>query len=117
LRPSGVTAGHTGKPYKETDLIYEGIATPPYFVAIVLTGAIKETDLIYEGIATVTSLSFARFCPGKETDLIYEGIATCLVGSVLFFINTKETDLIYEGIATFNVFCVYPILKMPKKLT
>ena len=43
---------------------------------------IKETDLIYEGIATVTVKPrlYKRF--RKETDLIYEGIATLLVLSV-----------------------------------
>jgi len=36
---------------KETDLIYEGIATP-YLGAARSLACVKETDLIYEGIAT-----------------------------------------------------------------
>ena len=67
---------------KETDLIYEGIAT----ISLVLDPTLlflKETDLIYEGIATAN----IHFCcvpatPCKETDLIYEGIATGLRSSV-----------------------------------
>jgi len=41
------------------------------------TSNLKETDLIYEGIATfprINRFPFARL--EKETDLIYEGIAT-----------------------------------------
>ena len=37
---------------------------------------LKETDLIYEGIATGQALSVFSFQIQKETDLIYEGIAT-----------------------------------------
>ncbi len=37
---------------KETDLIYEGIATLVLCFACVLHNSHKETDLIYEGIAT-----------------------------------------------------------------
>ena len=37
---------------KETDLIYEGIATYRYPHRINVTIWTKETDLIYEGIAT-----------------------------------------------------------------
>jgi len=36
----------------------------------------KETDLIYEGIATARVPSHPRSFARKETDLIYEGIAT-----------------------------------------
>jgi len=43
--------------YKETDLIYEGIATYLALRAIVRLINLKETDLIYEGIATFLSLS------------------------------------------------------------
>ncbi len=47
------------------------------FIILCLLGGAKETDLIYEGIATYLNylfcLSGSRF---KETDLIYEGIAT-----------------------------------------
>jgi len=39
--------------------------------------AVKETDLIYEGIATrFDFLPFTNVVITKETDLIYEGIAT-----------------------------------------
>jgi len=43
-------------------------------------GGAKETDLIYEGIATCSCVLpiFQRICH-KETDLIYEGIATHLL--------------------------------------
>jgi len=75
----------------------------PYFCSAVHHRQIsKETDLIYEGIATNVSF-FIHLRPdtSKETDLIYEGIAT---PSVIYRINyphlDKETDLIYEGIAT-----------------
>ena len=61
--------------------------------------ALKETDLIYEGIATCV-LSYPAVCV-KETDLIYEGIATYRYPHrINVTIWTKETDLIYEGIAT-----------------
>ncbi len=40
----------------------------------------KETDLIYEGIATLYDLAVEPLQDGKETDLIYEGIATCITG-------------------------------------
>jgi len=39
---------------KETDLIYEGIATASGRIWICCSGMPKETDLIYEGIATLT---------------------------------------------------------------
>ena len=39
-------------PLKETDLIYEGIASADTAVRLHLLDALKETDLIYEGIAT-----------------------------------------------------------------
>jgi len=62
----------------------------------------KETDLIYEGIATWYPASGR--CPGtacgKETDLIYEGIATADRQRMYQSGFPKETDLIYEGIAT-----------------
>jgi len=38
----------------------------------------KETDLIYEGIATIHQLPVRPKYPLKETDLIYEGIATAI---------------------------------------
>ena len=40
-------------------------------------GWLKETDLIYEGIATLPK-ALSVSVSGKETDLIYEGIATYL---------------------------------------
>jgi len=44
---------------------------------IAQTGERKETDLIYEGIATFSRLLFYFIAQmTKETDLIYEGIAT-----------------------------------------
>jgi len=61
---------------KETDLIYEGIATESVIVDIEMVEE-KETDLIYEGIATHTGKAGRwRAVIHKETDLIYEGIAT-----------------------------------------
>ena len=36
----------------------------------------KETDLIYEGIATESVIVDIEMVEEKETDLIYEGIAT-----------------------------------------
>ena len=84
----------------------------------------KETDLIYEGIATSGPLStlgplpqqrnwpdLRRDCDNsysthnlnpftKETDLIYEGIATVHPAPYRIYVHIKETDLIYEGIAT-----------------
>jgi len=38
----------------------------------------KETDLIYEGIATESVIVDIEMVEEKETDLIYEGIATLL---------------------------------------
>jgi len=66
---------------------------------------VKETDLIYEGIATGRGLS--NFIQGdKETDLIYEGIATNGAPPIITrHPGSKETDLIYEGIAT-GVVCL-----------
>ena len=64
---------------KETDLIYEGIATVCGFVDVTTAVFEKETDLIYEGIATYASGFIPPSGLGKETDLIYEGIATCLL--------------------------------------
>jgi len=85
---------------------------------------LKETDLIYEGIATIVAsfvcekqsakkltwftkglrrLRYAVILPGilrKETDLIYEGIATLVLNMKQCSVGGKETDLIYEGIAT-----------------
>ncbi len=47
------------------------------FIILCLLGGAKETDLIYEGIATRRlSRMVMRAMPIKETDLIYEGIAT-----------------------------------------
>jgi len=43
---------------KETDLIYEGIATKGDILALKNTVKVKETDLIYEGIATLCPPSF-----------------------------------------------------------
>ena len=40
----------------------------------------KETDLIYEGIATLRPMAMASGVL-KETDLIYEGIATFFVAA------------------------------------
>ena len=42
---------------------------------------IKETDLIYEGIATFSGLGDLTKDLLKETDLIYEGIATFFVAA------------------------------------
>ena len=68
----------------------------------------KETDLIYEGIATQGEPDRSAGVGGqKETDLIYEGIATCRLFSFLSFL-LKETDLIYEGIATSAYPPVFP---------
>ncbi len=61
----------------------------------------KETDLIYEGIATKEKTDLTKEIALKETDLIYEGIATLDNSRFPFFLH-KETDLIYEGIATDN---------------
>ncbi len=36
----------------------------------------EETDLIYEGIATPRTRGLPALCCREETDLIYEGIAT-----------------------------------------
>ena len=85
---------------KETDLIYEGIATSSRSVDLISL-SLKETDLIYEGIATISLVLDPTLLFLKETDLIYEGIATanihfCCVPAT----PCKETDLIYEGIAT-----------------
>ena len=60
----------------------------------------KETDLIYEGIATESVIVDIEMVEEKETDLIYEGIATLLCLAISAFNLLKETDLIYEGIAT-----------------
>ncbi len=62
----------------------------------------KETDLIYEGIATAPGAPSNTGLRLKETDLIYEGIATFMSMSsrASFGLRIKETDLIYEGIAT-----------------
>jgi len=75
----------SSKHRKETDLIYEGIATSWLLNGRPCSWLLKETDLIYEGIATLQFIFslLSRFC--KETDLIYEGIATagiCLPDSV-----------------------------------
>jgi len=43
---------------------------------IVLKELYKETDLIYEGIATEALDRYDKAPVAKETDLIYEGIAT-----------------------------------------
>ena len=61
---------------KETDLIYEGIATTEMGHFIVPINFPKETDLIYEGIATTWPHMSHSSRGSKETDLIYEGIAT-----------------------------------------
>jgi len=50
---------------KETDLIYEGIATlPPAFDNIIIAN--KETDLIYEGIATTMTTFECWLKVGKK---------------------------------------------------
>ena len=115
----------SSKKTKETDLIYEGIATrwspcPDYRISrpernwpdlrrdcdtrigvILVLWNMKETDLIYEGIATRQGVWIGTRQAGKETDLIYEGIATHAVCLPLRLPQLpKETDLIYEGIAT-----------------
>ena len=113
---------------KETDLIYEGIATH-HHTAPLWAASWKETDLIYEGIATFMKLlvsflplpernwpDLRRDCDlsighpnppviQKETDLIYEGIATHW-GHRAYPAERcrKETDLIYEGIATHGLY-------------
>jgi len=47
------------------------------FIILCLLGGAKETDLIYEGIATLCQCHcFYLHHLIKETDLIYEGIAT-----------------------------------------
>ena len=66
------------------------------------SGYIKETDLIYEGIATNPPTTIWSDIITKETDLIYEGIATSLYILIPRVLERKETDLIYEGIATEN---------------
>jgi len=43
----------------------------------------KETDLIYEGIATIRVSAFISVTSLKETDLIYEGIATTLPSCII----------------------------------
>ncbi len=112
-------------PLKETDLIYEGIATLQFIFSL-LSRFCKETDLIYEGIATAgICLPDSVWTMPKETDLIYEGIATqeicdsitslserkkltwftkglrrTSIACILSALSLKETDLIYEGIAT-----------------
>ena len=49
------------------------------FIILCLLGGAKETDLIYEGIATlIPPAPVAKSGREKETDLIYEGIATKL---------------------------------------
>ena len=50
---------------KETDLIYEGIATHAVCLPLRLPQLPKETDLIYEGIATVIRV-FVRPEPGIQ---------------------------------------------------
>jgi len=77
----------------------KGLRRPPFFVFLIIWS--KETDLIYEGIATGYWLRWECTKTGvKETDLIYEGIATHCPMPVSFSSSYKETDLIYEGIAT-----------------
>jgi len=53
LRLGCVSPQHPHSKVKETDLIYEGIATliPSHMIS--LYEMEKETDLIYEGIATI----------------------------------------------------------------
>jgi len=82
----------SGEILKETDLIYEGIATMLIFSGISIDVSNKETDLIYEGIATWEILYRVDLCPllGKETDLIYEGIATSLIGALVVFSYPKR---------------------------
>ncbi len=77
------------------------------FIILCLLGGAKETDLIYEGIATCAGFAMMRislFSNMKETDLIYEGIATVVCLPSAHDLDEKETDLIYEGIATSSFF-------------
>ena len=57
---------------------------------VLLFPSVKETDLIYEGIATLIFLCDTGEWKTKETDLIYEGIATDpgVVGADIF--GTKK---------------------------
>ena len=107
------------RPRKETDLIYEGIATRIQRICFGSGKVGKETDLIYEGIATQGPRWYIFLSlSSKETDLIYEGIAT-LASYIDNNINfkIKETDLIYEGIATSQIFSHFFLLYLIKKLT
>ena len=101
-REAGTSRNAPQRSGKETDLIYEGIATllP---IPIKLRLFLKETDLIYEGIATLHTKSISKTTLVKETDLIYEGIATLHTKSISKTTLVKETDLIYEGIATRSI--------------
>ncbi len=47
---------------EETDLIYEGIATPPYRCPNGTASYREETDLIYEGIATLEECNEYLLC-------------------------------------------------------
>jgi hypothetical protein len=61
------------------------------FIILCLLGGAKETDLIYEGIATAGHASSdCRPWRRKETDLIYEGIATS--SFFRFFNNMVERN-------------------------
>ena len=86
------------------------------FIILCLLGGAKETDLIYEGIATFCALPVYFIIP-KETDLIYEGIATLRLRGMRLRGMPKETDLIYEGIATYIGMTYQTIPWCGKKLT
>jgi len=101
---------------KETDLIYEGIATCICLAWYICINCIKKLTWFTKGLRLVNVFPLLQVEIGKETDLIYEGIATRSWYCIPERLSLKETDLIYEGIAT-----VIPIPTMysasAKKLT
>ena len=77
LRLSTITELTHIQKFIEIDLTYEGIATVPCLVFIVITFLKIEIDLTYEGIATHASMQrLTIFFSHIEIDLTYEGIAT-----------------------------------------
>ena len=91
---------------KETDLIYEGIATFLHRTLLTLTERVERNWPDLRRDCDVLVGSDLRKRVFKETDLIYEGIATIRVSAFISVTSLKETDLIYEGIATTLPSCI-----------
>ncbi len=110
--------GYTLNVAKETDLIYEGIATWAPAVGGPTPGA-KETDLIYEGIATVNKWVRILHLPTSERNwpdlrrdcdawVMDRDITLCCRGKKLTWFTKGLRRKVRDG----TFFCPYQVKKL-----